>query len=453
MTTAGFAEVDITPPLGCVLAGYGARERPASGVRDPLFARAMVLGDDGARLAIVGADLLQVDAELVSTVRAGVERACSIPPDAVLVCASHTHFGPALQRTGYLPEHLDEAISPAYVNDLAAKLTDCVAQADSRRQPVRVGVGCGWSPTTSYNRRPLDASGRCRMAYTTEPEVASWAAAEGARQAVKALSLAGVAPTPLKPSPPPAESDAAGFRWGPTDPQVPVLLAKGQDGALLGGLVSFACHPVCGAGDEAFYDISADYPGALQQALVQTMRCPIVFALGCAGNQVPFVRGPGSRDAVGRALAAEVRLVAARTAFETEVPLAAVRRSVLLPLKDFSALEPPASDDAQSRHHRHLIGKYAGRAALETEVQALRLGSMALVSLPGEVFVEIGHAIKRRSPFPLTVPVSMGNDSGDYIPIPEAYDQGGYEPEWSPVSREAAGVLTEAALAALKAIA
>jgi len=452
MMTAGFAEVDITPPPGCALAGYGGREHPAQGVRDPLHARAMVLERAGVCIAVVGADLLGVDADLVAAVRAGAESSCGLSPDAVLVCASHTHFGPALRPTGYLPEDLDAAIPLAYVAELPEKLAGCIALADSRRQPARIGVGCGWSPTISYNRRPLDASGQCRMAFTVPSGGASRASTEGARQAARALGLSDARPAALSPSDLSAEGDLAGLRWGPTDPQVPVLLAEGDDGALLGGLVSFACHPVCGAGDEAFYDISADFPGALQEVVSEALGRQLVFGLGCAGNQVPFVRGPGSREAVGYALAREVRRVAATITFESDMPIAAVRHAVSLPLKDFSTGGSPTGDDAQSRYLRHLAGEYAGRTTLETEVQTLRIGPMALVSLPGEIFVEIGHAVKRRSPFPLTVPVSLGNDSIGYVPIAEAYDQGGYEPAWNAVAPEAAEVLTEAALAAVGAI-
>jgi len=453
MMTAGFAEVDITPPLGCALAGYGGREHSARGVRDPLLARAMVLERAGVRVVVVGADLLEVDADLVTAARAGADRLCGIPPDAVLICASHTHFGPALRPTGYLPEDMDAAIPLDYVTALPGKLADCIALANSRRQPARVGVDYGWSPAISYNRRPLDACGQCRMAFTVPSGVASWASAEGARQAAEALGVPQSGAPPPTAQPPPVEGDLGDLRWGPTDPQAPTVLARGEDGTLLGGLVSFACHPVCGAGDEAFYDISADYPGALARTLAQVLGRTLVFALGCAGNQVPFVRGPGSREAVGHALAAEVRRVATGMTFEPDLPLAAVRRPLSLPLKDFTATAPPTGDDPQSRYLRHLAAEHAGRATIDTEVQALRIGPMALVSLPGEIFVEIGHAVKRRSPFPFTVPVSMGNGSIGYVPIAEAYDQGGYEPVWNAVAREAARVLTEAALAALGAIA
>jgi neutral ceramidase len=444
LITAGFAHVDITPAIGCAMQGYAARKQPALGLRDPLFARAMALESNGNRIAVVGLDLISVDAELVATARKIAEAECGLPAGSILICASHTHWGPVLRSASYLPQDLRVAVRPEYAEELALKLGMAVVLADRRRQPARIGLGSGWNPLISFNRRPLDADGRCVMNLTAPPEVAAWAAADGARQAVEALDLNGVGPTPLQPSPPRPKGELGELRWGPTDPQVPIIRVEGE-GATLGGVASFACHPVCGAGDEAFYDISADYPGAMQRMLAATLGCPLVFALGCAGNQVPIQRGPGSRERVGHSLAAEVLRVWESIELHDDVPLAAAQASVALPIKDFASMEPPDGDDAQARHLRSLIEKYGGQTEVELEVQALAVGPMGVVSLPGEIFAEIGHAIKHDSPFGLTMPVSCANDSLSYIATREAYDQGGYEPGWNIPAPDAAEVLIDGA--------
>lgn len=448
--TAGFAHVDITPPIGCAMQGYAARTQPAQGLRDPLYARAMVLERGGERIAVVGIDLISVDAELVDCARNMAEAECGIPADSVLICGSHTHWGPALRSASYLSGGLQQAIRPEYAEELAVKLGMGIVLADRRRQPARIGLGCGWNPLISFNRRPLDADGKCVMNLTAPPEVAAWAAAEGARQAVAALGLPDTGAAALQPPPRKPEGELATLRWGPTDPQVPLIRVEGEDGPL-GGVVSLACHPVCGAGDEAFYDISADYPGAMQRMLAGTLGCPLVFALGCAGNQVPIQRGSGSRERVGRSLAAEVVRVWESIDLHDDVPLAVAQDTVALPIKDFASMERPEGDDAQARHQRSLIDKYGGRTEVELEVQALAIGEMGLVSLPGEIFAELGHAIKRGSPFALTMPVSCANDSLSYITTREAYDQGGYEPGWNIPSPDAGDVLVEGAQRVLQA--
>jgi neutral ceramidase len=62
------------------------------------------------------------------------------------------------------------------------------------------------------------------------------------------------------------------------------------------------------------------------------------------------------------------------------------------------------------------------------EVQAFRLGDeLAIVTLPGEVFVELGMAIKDASPFETTVLVELANDAPGYIPTRKAFAEGSYE--------------------------
>ena len=66
----------------------------------------------------------------------------------------------------------------------------------------------------------------------------------------------------------------------------------------------------------------------------------------------------------------------------------------------------------------------------QVEVQVISLGGdVAWVSLPGEVFVELGLAIKQRSPFPLTFVVELANENIGYIPDRRSYAEGNYEPE------------------------
>jgi len=61
-------------------------------------------------------------------------------------------------------------------------------------------------------------------------------------------------------------------------------------------------------------------------------------------------------------------------------------------------------------------------------VQAFRISDeVALVALPGEVFVELGLAIKRASPFPVTMVVELAHDTPDYIPTRKAFAEGSYE--------------------------
>lgn len=70
-------------------------------------------------------------------------------------------------------------------------------------------------------------------------------------------------------------------------------------------------------------------------------------------------------------------------------------------------------------------------APMTTWVQALRVGDLAFVGVPGELLVELGLDIKRRSPFAQTMVMYIANDSIGYIPGRGAYEGGGYEAQGS----------------------
>ena len=71
---------------------------------------------------------------------------------------------------------------------------------------------------------------------------------------------------------------------------------------------------------------------------------------------------------------------------------------------------------------------------------------MALVGLPGEIFVELGLAIKERSPFRHTIVNELCNDSIGYVPTAKAYAEGGYEATSTPLAEGTGERLVEAAL-------
>ena len=90
--------VVITPEQPVWMGGYAARTKPSEGKVHDLFAKAMVIEDAGGnRLVIVTTDLLGITPEL----RSGVEdmvKGHGVPPESLLINASHTHCGPEFAR-------------------------------------------------------------------------------------------------------------------------------------------------------------------------------------------------------------------------------------------------------------------------------------------------------------------------------------------------------------------
>jgi len=84
---------------------------------------------------------------------------------------------------------------------------------------------------------------------------------------------------------------------------------------------------------------------------------------------------------------------------------------------------------------------------LPMEVQVFRLDDdTALVGLPGEVFVELGLAIKQASAFPNTLVVELCNNDIGYVPTKKAFVEGSYEVVNSRVRSGGGERLVEAAI-------
>ena len=89
--------------------------------------------------------------------------------------------------------------------------------------------------------------------------------------------------------------------------------------------------------------------------------------------------------------------------------------------------------------------------ALDAEIQVIRLDrDVAIVLLPGEVFVELGLAIKRGSPFKHTLVIELSNDNPAYLPTGKAFKEGSYETVNSRIVPGGGERLAEAAIQLLK---
>jgi hypothetical protein len=130
---AGAAKVDITPPPGFPMWGYGARhDAPSKGVLDPLQARAVVLASGKDRLAIVSLDLGRAPTRRsTEAIRKRVQR---VGVDHLFLVGSHTHHGPVLE--------LDSWPTPAdpYVRQLENKIAGVIEEAAKGLRPARLGV-------------------------------------------------------------------------------------------------------------------------------------------------------------------------------------------------------------------------------------------------------------------------------------------------------------------------
>lgn len=436
----GVAAADITPPLGIPLAGY-YHERGADGVLDPLFSKALVVEQNGARAAFVTLDLIGLTRWITDQARAQIEQATGIPGDHVMISATHAHTGPELSHRGQRSAELgsERPIAVAYTEGLPKRIAESVRLANERLQPARLSVAHGRCEGLTFNRRFFMRDG------TT-----GWNPGK--------LNSNIVMPA------------------GTTDPEVSVLYmeppAATSPSQAIATYINFAMHPDTTGGSK----ISADWPGALGRVLASyhgTNHLALV-ANGACGNlnhidvnwKAPQ-GGPGEQNRIATILGAAVfqtykdlqplgpGTVHARSERVTlDLPVvtdkeAEEARQTLATVKDDSG----PNFMKQVRAYRVLdIASRAGKP-YQVEVQVISLGkSAAWVALPGEIFVELGLALKKRSPFPQTFVVELANENLGYVPDRRSYAEGNYEPESARCAPGSGERLVDAAARLLTAV-
>ena len=421
---AGFATVDITPPLGVYLAGH-FNARPASGLHDPLTAQVIVLELAERRLALVGCDLIGIPAELTDLVRARVQASVGIPPEDVMVWATHTHAGPIMNAGG--SERRDEG----YFRLLADKLSGAVIAANGNLREASLRIAWGEEHRVAHNRRYRLKDGSVR----TNPGVGN--------PEIRCVD-------------------------GPMDPAVGALFLSDAEG-LQAVLVNYACHlDVLGNGNFLF---SADYPYYLRQTLEAAYgrKLVIPFANGACGNinhiNVFASRRQGGYDharITGRMLAGEVLKMEGRAQPLEAQELWGRSKVLELPRRPYSEGELAelramlANDKIADRAYpkvrarTHLAQHEAGRAVAPVEVQTLKIGDLALIGIPGEYFVEYGMQLREQSSAAHSFVVELANDSIGYIPTPQAFDEGGYEGTSARFARDTGPIMAATVLELLQ---
>ena len=407
----GRAAVSITPPIGNPIgSSYGLT--PAAGVRDDLFAKAIVLALDGVKAAIVACDLISIRKEIVSEARRLVGAGTGVRGDLMILSATHCHAGPQMHPL-FLSQVSGAArkLGETYVAELPGKIAEAVRRAEADLQPARVWTASAQEHEISFNRRFLMKDGSVRM----NP-------GRGNPETVRAV--------------------------GPIDPDVSVIYFDTPEGKPLATHVNFALHVAIAGGRE----VSADYPGVLSRTLsaVKDPDMLTLFTNGMSGNinhldvtDSRQLRGHAEASRIGTILAADVLKAYRQLRPVTPTKLAVRSRAVALPAPTFTREEVDAArktltdfgkPGAPAFHDVVHAWKVLDVAALnggplDTEVQAITMGDeLAWVGIPGDAFVELGLAIKQNSPYRFTV-VSEQSGSGSisYVPNRKAFSEGAYE--------------------------
>ncbi len=381
----GTAAIDITPPVGTSMAG-SLQPRTSIGIDDPLMCKAMVLGNDATRLALVTLDLIAWTRGRSDAPRATIAAQTGIPPEHVLVNCSHTHSGPYTDESINLSDCLDEA----YLARVREAIGEAVRQAAADMLPVSVGTVKTKCGDVGRNRRLLRPGGSA---------INAWLATAEERES---LPLAG-----------PNDEDL--LAW--------VFFHQGRPTATLW---NYTCHVNAHFGTS----FSADYPGRVAAALREEFGAGF-FSLFLPGTCGDINHTVGFEEVHKRLSQAMREVVRGATPGDSDA-LGAAWRELRLGVRDREPLqEAEIRDKWPSGYevfaHEDALLKANPQDEITTVVQALRIGDGAVAGTPGETFAQLGLDIKQRSPYAMTVAAELCNDIVGYIPTREAFRQGGYE--------------------------
>ena len=350
----GFGKADITPDLQAKpvwIAGYG-HNRKATGVHDPLWARAVVLKDGNSKIALVAVDLVGLQRPTVQAIRSSLSAYVH-----VMVSSTHNHEGPDVIGL-WGPAPTMTGVDPEYLDLVERQVVAAVHQAEAALRPAQVEYGTvDGSEIVDDSRLPVAKDGIMRV---------------------------------LK------------FR-----PRSEV-----QPGSTpLGILVQWNCHPESLGSKNTV--ITADFPYAVVSELEKTQQCPVAYFSGAIGG---LMSNPGTwklpdgreipdgnfeyADAYGKDTARLVELALKQTEPISITPFSVVTRTVALRLdnpvyKLMRAAGVLSRDgfawtgDPYQTGEKQPARSTRGELAIESEVSYLQLGELHVAAIPGELYPEL----------------------------------------------------------------
>jgi neutral ceramidase len=396
----GFGSVDITPPFGLAMSG-GLDPRWNEGIHTPLKAKTLYAESDGNRLAIIGVDLLGLPREFNDEIISSVCDQTDLDASSVLICCSHTHSGPYIRHRTHFKE---KVVDEAYVDSLPGSITQSVVEAIKAKQPATMHIGRSLVFDVLHNRRvTIKSDGR---AFNT------WM-----RDHLNDLS---------------AVPQVLGTA-GPIDPELWVARFDAVEGSCIGTLVNFSMHSASKGG----VLWSADYPAMIAERMASEFGSPVVsvFTAGACGNINPRFENLGWDK--GAEIIATEAVHAARRAMPIETPIrvSTSRQNLSVKRRDVNSQRKGAIERLNWNGLGGRNDVFEARVAevgamperLMVPVSAACIGPLGIATNPGELFVEWGIDIKRRSTFPYTIVTELTNDTIGYEPNKNAFELEGYE--------------------------
>lgn len=391
----GAAKRDITPDVEVLNWVTG---KPYTGVMDPIFARVLVLSDEGQKAVIVHWEIVDAGESATEKVRTGIAAALNIPADNIIVNAAHNHSAPWAPvyggdnhrgkdldpwwATRYMPQQNEEKHFKKWMQTLMDQTVAAAVEANGKLVEATLHVGRYDASEYMRNRRPRPVkwgieSSNLPSGYHYKHE--DW-------------------------DPNVLSGDRT---FGPLDRTLTVISFRNDKGENISTIFHMSCHAV------SIYpysdDLSGDWSGSVTAKLNEELGGENMFLQGTAGDINPWKRGPEAVKEMATGLTKNISKAYAYSAQLKPGDLQVGHKIVGLPLTEYGK-------------------KITELDILSSEVQALTIGSLAIVTLPGEPMTELGMAIRAASPFPHTIVLGYSNgNGGHYCGMPGEKEYGGYE--------------------------
>lgn len=419
MLLAGEGTVDITPPAGTVLAGFHyspGKERRATGARMPTHARALYLQHKDTAALLLSVDIIGFAQPVCERIAREAGAAAGVLPAHVFVTATHTHSSPSLVpllQWGEVSPEYTETVVRACVDAAKAARNDA-AEADFYLGTERVAGG-------NMNRTV--------KAWKTDADFG------------------------------PDASDQE--RWLDTLLQVMYFLRGGGKPAL--AWYHFSAHPVC------YQDTltGPDWPGIVAEKIHAADNVRPSYLQGHIGDVNPGdgTKWIGDPEPTAVAIGSALHHAMGHSQLIEIDEMRATHATATLPFDlkrfqdDLAFFRDHAdqctrdtwvdADFAKAWHARAQQWDLQ-RGALDAPLAALRIGPVALLFHPAELYSFYGLQIRTRSPFPHTLLTGLAGGEIGYLTDPAAYTSNEYAAivvpkilELPPFAPGAAAILTE----------
>jgi len=381
-------------------------------IKDSLFVRALVMRVKEQTCVIIGWDLVDAGESATAEIRRRITRSLGIPSENIMVNASHNHSAPwapvysedyrgkeadTWWAIRYMPAQNDDPYFRAWMDRLMEESLAAVSAAVNTLQVVEPWISRVDISQYVHNRRPRPAA----WGIEESPEI------EGYNYRHPDWD-----PTIL----------GGGWNFGPVDRAMTILYFRDLDGNSVANVFHMSAHAV------SIYPysnaVSADWPGQTIKMMNQEIGGTSMFLQGTAGNINPWRRDTAAVNEMSLGLSSKALKSGSHAARMSTSALMVDHRIVGLPLTEQGI-------------------KNTGQEMVQAEVQAIVLGPLAIVTLPGEPMTELGMAIRKSSPFPQTLVLGYSNGNGvHYVGMPGEKVHGGYEVgARSNVGRDNAGLL------------